>query len=312
MSKIVVNGVDGNFGGLVAKYVLDLVDKKDLVFTAPKIEKLKEYQEMGIAVAKANFNDIAGLVDVFKDADKVLLISMPFVGEKRRIAHKNVVDACMQANVKQIIYTSVLSAAHPFNPSIENVDHSYTEAIIQNSPLDYIILRNSLFVEAFTSDYMRAVAAGEKTISKNMGDGRVWFISRKDCAYAAACALNNHLLHREILNINGLEPISYSDFLAIGNEVTNNNITYTRLTDDELYAYFDSIGVPRDTDGDFSKSPIQATSEGMVTFGTTVTQGYLDVSVSDFSSLTGPLPLSIKYIFEHVEDYLLGDRHPTE
>lgn len=50
----------------------------------------------------------------------------------------------------------------------------------------------------------------------------------------------------------------------------------------------------------------------MVTFGTTVTQGYLDVSVSDFSSLTGPLPLSIKYIFEHVEDYLLGDRHPTE
>lgn len=95
MSKIVVNGVDGNFGGLVAKYVLDLVDKKDLVFTAPKIEKLKEYQEMGIAVAKANFNDIAGLVDVFKDADKVLLISMPFVGEKRRIAHKNVVDACM-------------------------------------------------------------------------------------------------------------------------------------------------------------------------------------------------------------------------
>lgn len=81
MSKIVVNGVDGNFGELVAKYVLDLVDKKDLVFTAPKIEKLKEYQEMGIAVVKANFNDIAGLVDVFKDADKVLLISMPFVGE---------------------------------------------------------------------------------------------------------------------------------------------------------------------------------------------------------------------------------------
>ena len=66
------------------------------------------------------------------------------------------------------------------------------------------------------------------------------------------------------------------------------------------------------TDGDFSKSPIKATSEGMVTFGTTVTQGYLDVPVSDFSSLTGRKPLSIQYIFEHVDDYLLGDRHPTE
>ena len=66
-------------------------------------------------------------------------------------------------------------------------------------------------------------------------------ISRKDCAYAAACALNNHLLHRAVLNINGLEPLSYEDFLAIGNKATGNHITYTRLTDDELYAYFDSI-----------------------------------------------------------------------
>ena len=44
MSKIVVNGVDGNFGGLVAEYVLNFINKKDLVFTAPKVEKLKKYQ----------------------------------------------------------------------------------------------------------------------------------------------------------------------------------------------------------------------------------------------------------------------------
>lgn len=312
MSKIVVNGVDGNFGSLVAEYILNLAHKEDLLFTSPKMENLKKYKDMGVKVAEANFNSIDGLVPVFENADKVLLISMPFVGEKRRQAHYNVVEACKKANVKQIVYTSVLSAAHPFNPSIENVDHSYTEAIIQNSSLDYIFLRNSLFVEAFTSDYMRAVKEKETSISKNMGDGRVWFISRKDCAYAAACALNNRLLHRSILNINGKEPLSYQDFLDIANEVTNNHISYTKLTDDELYAYFDSIGVPIDTDGDFTNSPIKATSEGMVTFGTTVTQGYLDVDTSDFSSLTGRQPLSIKYIFENVEDYLLGDRHPTE
>lgn len=312
MRKIVINGVDGNFGHLVVEYVKKLIPKRELVLTAPKKEKLAEYEKEGYRTAEANFNDPEGLTKVFSDADKVLLISMPFVGEKRRKAHKNAVDACVKANVKQIIYTSVLSAAHPFNPSVENVDHAYTEAIIQNSPLDYIILRNSLFVEAFTSDYLRAVKAGENTIAKNMGDGRVWFISRKDAAYAAACALNNHLLHREVLNINGLEPISYQKFLDVGNEITGNNISYTKLTDEQLYAYFDSIGVPRNTDGDFSKSPIQATSEGMVTFGTTVTEGYLDVPVSDFSSLTGRQPLSLRYVFEHVNDFLLGDRHPTE
>lgn len=312
MTKIIVNGVDGNFGSYVAQYILELVPKSDLIFTAPRLEKLQKYSDMGIKTAQVDFNDKQGLIETFQNADKVLLISMPFVGEKRRKAHKNAVDACVEANVKQIIYTSVLSASHPFNPSIENVDHSYTEALIQNSPLDYIILRISLFVEAFTSDYLRAVEVNETTISKNMGDGRVWFISRKDCAYAAACALSNHLLHRAILNINGKDPLSYDDFLTIGNKATGNNITYTKLTDEQLYAYFDSIGVPRDTDGDFSKSPIQATSEGMVTFGTTVTQGFLDVPVNDFTSLTGRQPLSIEYIFDHVEDYLLGDRHPTE
>lgn len=312
MTKIIVNGVDGNFGSYVAQYILELVPKSDLIFTAPRLEKLQKYSDIGIKTAQVDFNDKQGLIETFQNADKVLLISMPFVGEKRRKAHKNAVDACVEANVKQIIYTSVLSASHPFNPSIENVDHSYTEALIQNSPLDYIILRNSLFVEAFTSDYLRAVEANETTISKNMGDGRVWFISRKDCAYAAACALSNHLLHRAILNINGKDPLSYDDFLTIGNKATGNNITYTKLTDEQLYAYFDSIGVPRDTDGDFSKSPIQATSEGMVTFGTTVTQGFLDVPVNDFTSLTGRQPLSIEYIFDHVEDFLLGDRHPTE
>ena len=41
MSKIVINGVDGNFGSLVAQYALELMNKEDFVFTAPK-EELKQ------------------------------------------------------------------------------------------------------------------------------------------------------------------------------------------------------------------------------------------------------------------------------
>lgn len=35
MTKIIVNGVDGNFGSYVAQYILELVPKSDLIFTAP-------------------------------------------------------------------------------------------------------------------------------------------------------------------------------------------------------------------------------------------------------------------------------------
>lgn len=312
MGKIVVNGVDGNFGGLVAQNIQKFVPKDQLIFTAPRADKLAPFAQSGIETRVADFNSTENLTAAFAGAEKVLLVSMPFVGEKRRQAHKNAVTACVAAGVHQIVYTSVLSAANPLNPSVENVDHAYTEAIIQNTPLDYIFLRNSLFAEAFTSDYKRAVDAGETAIAKNMGDGRVWFISRRDAAFAATCALTNHLLHRAVLNINGREPVSYQDFLAIGNAKTGHHITYTQQTDEEMYAYFDSIGVPRDTNGDFSKSPIKATSEGMVTFGTTVREGFLDVPVSDFASLCGRLPITVATMFDHLDDYLLGERHPTE
>ena len=312
MQKTFVNGVDGNFGKLVAEYVQQLIPKERLVFTAPDESKLKIYADQGIQTAVADFNSPESLAKVYAHADKVLLISMPFVGEKRRNAHKNFVDACVKAGVRQVIYTSVLSAGNPFNPSVENADHGYTESIIQNTDLDYIFLRNSLFAEAFISDYMRAVNSHEDTIEKNMGDGRVWFISRRDAALSAACALNDDFYHRAVLNINGHEPFTYNKFLEVGNKATGNNIKYVKKTDQELYDYFDSIGVPRNTDGDFSKSPIQATSDGMVTFGTTVREGYLDVPVSDFHNLTGHQPITVKYMFEHKDDFLLGERHSTE
>ncbi|MGN1282743.1 MAG: NAD(P)H-binding protein [Limosilactobacillus sp.] len=312
MNKVVINGINGNLGKQVLTDTQKLIPKEKLLLTSPNAEDLTQYTKDGYRTAVVDFMKPATMEAAFENADKVLLISMPFVGKKRRQAHKNVVDACVKVNVKQIIYTSVLSSANPLNPSIENVDHGYTEALIQNTSLDYIILRNSLFAEAFISDYFRNVDNGSQAIAKNMGDGRVWFISRKDAALAIAYALNNTLLHRSVLNINGVTPYSFQEFLDVANDVTGNNIKYQRISDDELYAYFDSIHVPRNTDGDFSKSPIQATSEGMVTFGTTVRDGFLDVPVSDFVQLTGHQPITMKYMFEHANDFMLGERHTTE
>lgn len=82
MTKIVVNGVDGNFSSQVAKHIQNLLPKDDLLFTAPREEALKPYQEQGIKTAVTDFNSLENLVKVFENANKVLPISMPFVGEK--------------------------------------------------------------------------------------------------------------------------------------------------------------------------------------------------------------------------------------
>jgi len=93
MGKLLLTGVDGNLGKQAAEYLLKLVNKDEIIFCAYNEASLEEYAKQGIETHVTNFNKIDGLAEAFAGADKVALISMPFVGEKRQNAHKNVVDA---------------------------------------------------------------------------------------------------------------------------------------------------------------------------------------------------------------------------
>lgn len=62
----------------------------------------------------------------------------------------------------------------------------------------------------------------------------------------------------------------------------------------------------------FSNSPIQVTSEGMVTFGTALAQEHLNVRVNDFTKLTGMLPITLEEMFLDQANFQLGERHVSE
>lgn len=55
MKKILLNGVDGNFGGKSAGILLEKYLHEDLIFTAPREKALKKYKEMGIETRVADF-----------------------------------------------------------------------------------------------------------------------------------------------------------------------------------------------------------------------------------------------------------------
>jgi len=311
MRKLVVCGVDGNFGGLAASELRELVPAAMIRVTAPTAEALAEYEAAGIETAVTNFNDPAGLAEAFAGADKVLIISMPFVGPKRRAAHKNAVDACLAANVRQVVYTSLVNATDPENPSIEKIDHAWTEAYIQATDLDYVFLRNSQYAEAMITAYFGSIPHG--AMANNAGDGVMAFISRKDCAAAAAHVLANPYLHREVLNINGAEAMTMAQFCDYGNAATGNDLPFRPLSDKEQYAVFDAMGVPRTTDGDFledSEAPFS--SEGMVTFGEAIRLGKMAVCSRDFTIVTGRTPITVAEMFADADSFQVGARHSVD
>ena len=145
MGKLLLTGVDGNLGGEAARVLLTLTDKSNIILTGYNPEVLKTYSDQGIETRVADFNNIEGLKEAFSGAERLALISMPFVGAKRQAAHKNAIDAAKAVGVKQIIYTSLVNAADETNPSVEKKDHIYTEKYVQSLGLDYIFLRNSQF-----------------------------------------------------------------------------------------------------------------------------------------------------------------------
>jgi NAD(P)H dehydrogenase (quinone) len=309
MSKIIVTGVDGNFGSQVVKTISTLVKKEDLILTCPFEKGLENYAKEGFDTRVANFNHTEGLEEAFKGGDVILIISAPFVGKKRQNAHKSAIDAAIAAGVKKVVYTSLVNATDPENPSIEKIDHAYTEDYVTSLGIDYIFLRNSQYAEAMITSYLTS----NDVMASCQGDGKMSYISRVDCAIAAAYALTKDDLHKATLNINGPESLTLAEFVAIGNKETGMNVVVNDVTEEAVYAFFDSIGVPRDTDGQFEKdSPAPYSSDGMVTFARAIRLGKMDSFTNDFEQLTGSKPRTVSHMFANYKDYQVGQRNSTD
>lgn len=313
MEKLLLTGVDGNLGGFAAEELLKLEPKENLIFCGYNPDSLKKYADMGIETHITNFNNPDGLKEAFQNAEVVALISMPFVGVKRQNAHKNCVDAAKAAGVRQIIYTSLVNADDETNPSVEKKDHIYTEKYIQEQGLDYQFMRNSQYAEAMVTNYF-TYAKMNAPLTNSQGDGLMAYISRKDCAKAVAYALHrSNEFSKKVWNINGLELMTISTFCAIGDVSTGNHVPFVNVTDEENYQIWDAMGVPRTTDGVFLKdSEAPFSSDGMVTFAQAIREGKMDIHTKDFTELTGATPISVRYMFDHQEEFQIGERHSKD
>ena len=313
MGKLLLTGVDGNLGGFAAEELLKLEPKENLIFCGYNPDSLKKYADMGIETHVTNYNNPDGLKEAFQNAEVVALISMPFVGVKRQNAHKNCVDAAKAAGVRQIVYTSLVNADDETNPSVEKKDHIYTEKYIQEQGLDYQFMRNSQYAEAMVTNYF-TYAKMNAPLTNSQGDGLMAYISRKDCAKAVAYALHHsNEFSKKVWNINGLELMTISTFCAIGDVSTGNHVPFVNVTDEENYQIWDAMGVPRTTDGVFLKdSEAPFSSDGMVTFAQAIREGKMDIHTKDFTELTGATPISVRYMFDHQEEFQIGERHSKD
>ena len=299
MGKIIVTGASGQFGSAAARLLLEQVPAEDLVLLSRTPDKLAEFAARGAHVRRADFDDPASLVPAMEGGEKMLLISTVRVGSRVE-QHTAAVEAAKAAGVRHVAYTSLLGVRKPGNPSVEGFDHLATEKMIEASGLAWTFLRNSLYAEAVaTAMAIPALLAGHKP--ENSGAGRVPIVSRDDCVATAVGVLTQDGHANSAVDVTGPEMWTLPDAMALVGAMAHKPIHIERVDDEAMFAYFDSLGVPRKASDVMPGGPIPWASEGMVTFGQSIREGFMDVESDDVERITGHKPRTLKSVLEQYQ-----------
>jgi NAD(P)H dehydrogenase (quinone) len=278
-STLLVTGASGQLGRRVLELLLETYHGTIIAATRTP-ERLAEFSRRGAIVRRADFEDPASLLQAFKGVDRLLLISTDAVDTpgRRLNQHRNAVRAAEQAGVRHVVYTSLMNPG-PDSPAYVAPDHRGTEEALTESKMGWSVLRENIYMDLLLMSLPQAIKAGK--IFNAIGNGKAAYITREDCARAAAAVLASSYEGRRVLDITGPEAVSQYEVAAIVSEITGQEISYVALELDTLIQNMVNSGLPR---------PV---AEGYASFDAAIDRGKFGTVSSTVEDLIGREPISV-------------------
>ena len=150
-SKLFVTGATGQLGGHVIDALLETVPASAIIAgmrdPAKHEEAANALRQKGLEVRTADYSRPETLASAFTGVDRLLLISSSENG-KRKVQHRNVINAAKNAGVSLIAYTSILHA--DTSPLFLAEEHRDTEAALAEAGVPFVLLRNGWYTEVYT------------------------------------------------------------------------------------------------------------------------------------------------------------------
>lgn len=278
----VITGASGTLGRLTADSLLEKVDPAEVVLVTRSPEKLEDLATRGAQVRAGDFDDPSSLAAAFAGAHRLLLISTDTIG-RRVPQHKNAIDAAKAAGVGFIAYTSITNPIED-SPVGVNPEHRETERLIEESGIAHTFLRNAVYSNMEVGGAQGAIATGK--FVHNRGDGKTAFVSRADCARAAAAVLAADGPLESAYDITGPELIAAEDSARIFAELRGEPVEAVDVDDETFIAGLVDHGVPAEA------APLFAS------FGQGIRGGHLDQLSDAVEQLTGRKPASVRTVLE--------------
>ena len=278
MPTLLVTGASGQLGRRVLQLLLD---KKSgpIIATTRTPASLADFAAKGVEVREASFDQPESLATAFKGADRALLISTDALDRPghRLEQHLATIKALAAAGVKHVVYTSLTRP----EDSVVTIapDHQKTEEALAASTLDFTILRNNMYIDLALGVFAAAVASGQLVDAR--AKGKIGFVTREDCAQAAAAALSATTTGRTTLEITGPESLSSDQIAAALSDITGKQVGHVAVPFAAAIEGMVKHGLP------------QPVAEMMASFDAACEKGQLDLATDAVKQLTGRAPQSV-------------------
>lgn len=274
--------------GQLARRVLELLLEQGagpLITTTRSPERLSDLAARGVTVRQADFTQPAeDLMDVFRGARQMLLVSTNTLEGpgKRFEQHERAIRAAVEAGVQHIVYTS-LTFPYPASPVTLAGDHYDTENLLREIRVEYTFLRNNIYAESLLFGLPGAVRSGR--LKAAAGDGRAAYVTREDCARAAAGALLRGET-RCSYEISGPEALSFADLADIASRLSGRPVAYEPVEADAWREELEAGGMD------------PKLAELWVSFDRAIGEGCMDLVTSDVERLSGQSPEAVARFLE--------------
>ena len=277
--RVIVTGAAGHLGRLVTEQLLQRLAPEQLVLVTRRPDALRALHARGADVRYGDFDDPPSLLDAFAGGDRMLLISTDALGRRVR-QHRAAIDAASTAGVRHVFFTSIVNPVARNPTGVLAYEPGRTEQLLQRSGMAWTVLRFGSFAELVLP--AAATAVQNRQLVTNNGRGRIVFVSRRDCAEAAAITLTTDGHAGATYEITGTEALSAGDLAGLYGDLSGQPVKLVNLSDANLTAVLVGIGTP------------MSDARSITAFGRAVRLGYFDVVDPLFERLAGRPPVALR------------------
>jgi NAD(P)H dehydrogenase (quinone) len=251
------------------------------VSRTPNTAHLQGYAARGASVRFGDFNEPESLDDAYRGGTRMLLISINGGGGDRPQLHKVAIDAAVRAGVKHIAYTSYVNADLNETSAIA-IDHRRTERILEDSGVAWTMLRNQIYANGLVDQAVQIVRDGG--LVTHTPDARVAYVTREDCAAAAAAVLATPGHENKAYNITGPDAIGPRELVALASEISGKRVELMAFSEADYRARLAQAGMA------------EAAINGTISFAAELDSPYLSEPSTAVAEVTGRPAKSVRQL----------------